>query len=65
MERRIKLSTEDLGIIAQSLEDTRDSAIDAKRELDPTELAEQIEYIDQVGRLMFEFKERYEADKED
>jgi hypothetical protein len=64
MERRIKLTDDDLRIIADSLENTRDSAIDTKRDLtDPTELATHGEFIDRVAMLEAEFRDRIEEDE--
>lgn len=58
MERRIKLTDEDLEIIAEALDMRRDSAIDTKRELSPEELPEHEEYIDRLAFLQGEFESR-------
>lgn len=60
MERRIKLTDEDLGIIADALENERDSAIDTKRDLSPSELPEHEAYIERVAMLEAEFRSRIE-----
>ena len=60
MERRIKLTDDDLKIIANSLEDTHSSAIDTKRDLEESQIPEQDAFIEQVAHLMHEFKDRIE-----
>ncbi len=60
MERRIKLTDEDIGIIVNSLSDSRDNAIAVKRESKATDTSDQDAYIDRIGMILGDFQSRLE-----
>ncbi len=63
MERRIKLTDDDIGIIANSLEETRDNAIATFRKLkDESAMAEMNVFIDRVGLILEDFRDRLDED---
>ena len=63
MERRITLTDEDIGIVVNSLEETRDNAITALRQFkDERAVAEQNMFVDKVGRILEDFRDRLDED---
>lgn len=63
MERRITLTDEDIGIVVNSLEETRDNAITALRKFkDESAITEQNAFIDKVGIILEDFRDRLDED---